>query len=243
MLKKIVLLIISGLNLTACTVLIEPSTTATDFALYKTNNVLIDPATNITNFSLYKAKSWVRAYHESGAYLEEVSKIARDAQNYLDQRLREGINKPAIVFDVDETLLSNYEYLDKQVDFAYQKQLNVANEHLRNDLPPLTPVVDLCRYALNHQVSVFIITGRFERRKSATEANLKKIGCEGYRDIYFRETSEEILPAADYKTAERKVITDEGYQILVNIGDQESDLRGGYAEKTFKLPNDMYLIP
>jgi len=27
------------------------------------------------------------------------------------------------------------------------------------------------------------------------------------------------------------------------MGDQESDLRGGYAEKTFKLPNPVYFLP
>jgi hypothetical protein len=27
------------------------------------------------------------------------------------------------------------------------------------------------------------------------------------------------------------------------MGDQESDLSGGYAEKTFKLPNPVYFLP
>ena len=34
-----------------------------------------------------------------------------------------------------------------------------------------------------------------------------------------------------------------GYDILVNVGDQRSDLTGGYARRGFKLPNPMYLIP
>jgi hypothetical protein len=29
----------------------------------------------------------------------------------------------------------------------------------------------------------------------------------------------------------------------LGMGDQESDLRGGYAEKTFKLPNPVYFLP
>ena len=36
-------------------------------------------------------------------------------------------------------------------------------------------------------------------------------------------------------------ITADGYTIIANLGDQESDLAGGYAEKTFKLPNPFYL--
>ncbi|MGB6550988.1 MAG: HAD family acid phosphatase [Xanthobacteraceae bacterium] len=30
--------------------------------------------------------------------------------------------------------------------------------------------------------------------------------------------------------------------MIANVGDQESDLSGGYAEKTFKLPNPFYYI-
>jgi len=34
-----------------------------------------------------------------------------------------------------------------------------------------------------------------------------------------------------------------GYTIIANIGDQYSDLVGGYAEGEFKLPDPMYYIP
>ena len=30
---------------------------------------------------------------------------------------------------------------------------------------------------------------------------------------------------------------------VVNLGDQRSDLEGGYAERTFKLPNPVYFLP
>jgi len=35
----------------------------------------------------------------------------------------------------------------------------------------------------------------------------------------------------------------QGYDILLTIGDQYSDLKGGYADKGFKLPNPMYYLP
>lgn len=34
-----------------------------------------------------------------------------------------------------------------------------------------------------------------------------------------------------------------GFRIIVNVGDQESDLAGGHAERAFKLPNPFYIIP
>ena len=33
-----------------------------------------------------------------------------------------------------------------------------------------------------------------------------------------------------------------GYLIILNVGDQESDLTGGFADRTFKLPNPFYFI-
>ena len=44
----------------------------------------------------------------------------------------------------------------------------------------------------------------------------------------------------DFKAPERRKLTEEGYTILLSIGDQQSDLSGGYAERTFKLPNPVY---
>lgn len=46
-----------------------------------------------------------------------------------------------------------------------------------------------------------------------------------------------------YKSSTRKMIQEKGYTIVVNIGDQFSDLAGGYAERVFKLPNPYYFIP
>jgi hypothetical protein len=45
-----------------------------------------------------------------------------------------------------------------------------------------------------------------------------------------------------YKTAARRALYREGYTIVANLGDQESDLRGGYAERTFKVPDPLYLM-
>ena len=41
----------------------------------------------------------------------------------------------------------------------------------------------------------------------------------------------------------RKEITQQGYDIVFSIGDQQSDLVGGYSDKTYKLPNPYYFIP
>ncbi len=48
----------------------------------------------------------------------------------------------------------------------------------------------------------------------------------------------------DYKTLTRKHIEqDLGYDIVANFGDQFSDLNGGFADMTFKMPNPSYFLP
>ena len=49
--------------------------------------------------------------------------------------------------------------------------------------------------------------------------------------------------ASDFKAPERRRLAEQGYTILISIGDQESDLAGGFAERTFKLPNPVYFLP
>jgi HAD superfamily, subfamily IIIB (Acid phosphatase) len=49
--------------------------------------------------------------------------------------------------------------------------------------------------------------------------------------------------AVDFKAPERRKIAEQGYTILLSMGDQQSDLDGGYAEHTFKLPSPVYYLP
>jgi HAD superfamily, subfamily IIIB (Acid phosphatase) len=48
---------------------------------------------------------------------------------------------------------------------------------------------------------------------------------------------------AEFKAPLRAKIAAMGYTIIANVGDQFSDLEGGFAERTFKLPNSFYYIP
>jgi len=50
-------------------------------------------------------------------------------------------------------------------------------------------------------------------------------------------------PTIQYKSGTRAYIESQGYDIVANFGDQFSDLLGGYADKTFKMPNPNYYLP
>ena len=50
-------------------------------------------------------------------------------------------------------------------------------------------------------------------------------------------------PTIQYKSGTRAYIESKGYDIVANFGDQFSDLEGGFADKTFKMPNPNYYLP
>jgi len=50
-------------------------------------------------------------------------------------------------------------------------------------------------------------------------------------------------PTIQYKSGVRAYIESQGYEIVGNFGDQFSDLIGGFADKTFKMPNPNYYLP
>lgn len=189
-------------------------------------------------------KNIVKRYHDSGEYMKDFTKVTDSAMQYLKSRIKQGASngkKLAVVFDIDETTLSNYPNLVK-LDFGGTIEDIRAQEDACID-EALKPALALYQYAKAHNVAIIFITGRLDTERDCTIRNLKKTGYLEWDKLIFREGKFKKLPAAVYKTEMRKRLSAEGYQIILNIGDQDSDLRGDYAEKTFKLPNPFYLIP
>jgi len=189
-------------------------------------------------------KREIRAYVESGDYEREVARVATRARDWIEERAAldargvAGRQKLAVVMDLDETLLSSWPSM-LAADFGYVPA--VWEQWLdRGEAPAIEPVREVYRAARQAGVAVFFLTGRTERDRPGTEKNLRAIDCADYEALICRGP-ESKGSNVDYKTAERKRLVDQGYVIVANIGDQESDLAGGFAERTFKLPNPFYL--
>jgi acid phosphatase len=101
------------------------------------------------------------------------------------------------------------------------------------------PTLNLFKDAIANGVSVFFITGRPSAVQTPTETNLRAAGYDNWAGLIFKPTGIDTEP---YKAGERKKLEDQGYDILLNMGDQESDLDGGHADRSFKLPNPFYFI-
>ncbi len=93
-------------------------------------------------------------------------------------------------------------------------------------------------------VAVFFITGRDDTLRVATEQNLRSAGYENWAGLTLRSKDELHEATIPYKSAARAQIAKAGYRIILNVGDQWSDLKGTpQAEYSVKLPNPFYYIP
>ncbi|MCH9717536.1 MAG: acid phosphatase [Gammaproteobacteria bacterium] len=185
----------------------------------------------------------LKSYHDTGAYNKELESVAEKAELYIDARAKTNAqmatpSKLAIVLDIDDTALSNYQYIIQRNFCEDQQKIIASIQH--GNAPAIKPILKLYNDARNEKVAVFFITGRAVKLQKATEKNLKSVGYTTWNGIFFRPKEDTNQSAVPYKTQARAVIEKQGYKIIASIGDQNSDLSGGHAEKTFKLPNPFY---
>ncbi|TPW71824.1 hypothetical protein FJ658_09885 [Schumannella sp. 10F1B-5-1] len=166
--------------------------------------------------------------------------------------------KPAIVLDADDTTLWTYDMEVADMKFVFdpaEQDVWVQDQRF-----PATPgMLAYVKAAHDLGFTIFGLTGRNDDQKDATVGNLDKLGYEGFSTQNFftkwtgvgaSQQPDYISCAAakcttvEYKAGTRKHIEqDLGYTITVNLGDQFSDLQGGFAERAVKLPNPTYYLP
>ncbi len=190
--------------------------------------------------NIYALKQELIAYVDSGQYSEAITVIADDATKWTAQRAAAA--KPgerlALILDVDETMLSNLPEIRRN-DFAYIRPSWVAWIN-SGQAPVLAPVLEIFRTARQLGVAVIVLSGRLESERPGTEANLRRAGYDGWTQLHFKPDDTKGSTGA-FKTARRQRLIAEGWTIIANVGDQESDFAGGLAEKNFKLPCPFYL--
>ncbi|HVT62354.1 MAG TPA: HAD family acid phosphatase, partial [Legionellaceae bacterium] len=108
-------------------------------------------------------KKQIMQYHDSGLYTREIEKVTEQAKQYIEQQVLHNARlanpqKLAIVLDIDETCLSNYKNMTT-IDFANLPS-EIKRQLLAADEPAIKPVHDLYLKALEHNISVFFVTGR-----------------------------------------------------------------------------------
>ena len=212
-------------------------------------------------------------FADDGNYAKEASGVAKKGEQYLWERAHgwwhpHGIK--AIVLDVDDTSLATWNY-EIFSNWAYNFTTNsqfVTNQ----EFPAVPGMVELANKAKSWGYAVIWITGRGAAQEPATLGNLTSDGIgvdAGFpapttlndgEDGLFTKPALADYPAylktacagdpnggtcttIHYKSATRQHIESLGYDIVANFGDQFSDLKGGFADRTFKMPNPNYYLP
>jgi len=196
------------------------------------------------------AKLAATKYHESGAYMSDVARAAAPAIDWLRQRAHQ-VSRPALVLDIDDTALTNWPVIvandfGRFADGPCLLPAGPCGWHawdLRGQDAPIEPTLQVFQTARSIGVAVFFITGRPESERAATERNLRVTGYIGYEQAFFTPIGAQFTSLVEFKAPIRQKISAMGYTITANMGDQMSDLDGGFSEKTFKLPNPFYYIP
>jgi predicted secreted acid phosphatase len=189
----------------------------------------------------------------SSNYAKQMKHIVASAEGYLAAAIRHHrAGKPAVVFDIDDTLLNTYDYeIAEQFGYTPASDLVWINAAA---FPAVFYMPQLVSFAASHGYAVFFITGR---PQSQTQATIKDLTSAGYAapqpgHLFLKpSTPPPYLHCADpsscttieYKSGTRHYITSQGYTIVADFGDQYSDLLGGDAGHQVKIPNPMYYIP
>ncbi|MCQ8240697.1 HAD family acid phosphatase [Rhizosaccharibacter radicis] len=201
------------------------------------------------NIGLLKQEA--RRYHDDGRYERDLARVDALAGDWLAARAA-AVSKPALVLDIDETSLSNWDSMVAD-DFGFI--FGGRCDHLpagpcgfgswvdRAAAPAIAPTLALARRARSLGVAVFFITGRKADETDATARNLRQAGYADWSGLVLEPVGSHFAKAEDFKAPARAEIERQGYTILATVGDQWSDLLGGHAERGFKLPNPWYYLP
>jgi len=245
--------------------------------------------------------TWNTPLNLDSNYANEARSVAKQGSDWLAARAN--VPKKAIVFDVDDTTLTTWNYeLYSNWDFnptTNASFVGLTGSTFTGNMFPATPgMLDLANQARDLGYAIFWITGRGDAQHAATIANLQYDGAPGagFADITSVTLSGKTVPEIDagypaptgisvghggftdglftkppvgsypaylnqpqfcaaaiaanascatipYKSGTRAYIEAQGYDIVADFGDQFSDLEGGFADKTFKMPNPNYYLP
>ncbi|MEU8794167.1 HAD family acid phosphatase [Streptomyces sp. NPDC048643] len=192
-------------------------------------------------------------------YAKDLARVDAAARRDIDKAAHKAHHrgqKPAVVFDIDDTLLLSFDY-ERKTNYTYNST-TWADYVAQADRPAVFGSPELVEYAESKGVEVFYNSGLKESQRASAVENLKKVGVDVNLDSAHMFLKDAANPPAylsgcatatawncttvQYKAGTRKHIEDLGYDIVGNFGDQYSDLDGGYADKTYKLPNPTYFV-
>lgn len=135
-------------------------------------------------------------------------------------------NPPAIITDVDETVLDNSPYDGKLIvnNTSYNRESWVewGNLEIAKAIPGS---LEFLQYASERGVEIFYVSNRYSEQLEATVSNLQKLG---FPDA---KKSNVLLRNNSRSKSGRRNFVSENYEIIMLIGDNLSDFNDEFEEK------------
>lgn len=234
--KNIIILTISMLIFIACS----------------ENNTLKKDEPVSDNESMALAVMYQQVSSEYKALCYQAYNFARYRLNYVEKR--KNLNKPAVILDLDETVLDNSPYevitLTENINYpeCWEEWINKAEAEL---VPGVKYFLEICD---SFGIETFYISNRRAKYMDVTIKNMKMHNLPN-------ADSAHILLRTDEKSKDnrRKQVIDAGYDIVLLIGDNLGDFDGifdvednsqrdqivkdnlrKFGKKFIMLPNPMY---
>jgi predicted secreted acid phosphatase len=197
------------------------------------------------------------------AYANNTKAVADEILASLPETAPDGA---AVVFDVDSTLLSDYAN-EEDMNFNYNPTLNGVwvSHHL---FPAVPGMPGLLQDLADEGYAIYGITGRPGSQETDTITNLTEQGYTSdgtdtgtplfdTENLYTKDLANQpwvdctadgsaasACSTVEYKALTRKHIQEtDDVDLLMNVGDQWSDLEGDFAADWTKVPNPSYYLP
>lgn len=149
---------------------------------------------------------------------------------YVEKLLQKGINKPAAVFDIDETVLQYVEKCKGDVQTEYARTMRGMR--------------DFVNFLRKKGVAIRFITARRESGRESTIEDLEKLKLWKENDTLMMKPNH--YPSKSSSIAKHfqrtHIVEKMGHTIVVNVGDQMSDMLpesdwGWFTGVVLKLPD------
>lgn len=143
---------------------------------------------------------------------------------------------PAVILDVDETVLDNSPYeaeLIKKGKFYSSDSWNAwCNKASAEAVPG---ALEFCQKAKSNGVTIFYVTNRRENLREITRANLRKLG------FPLEDSIETIFPRLESSNkGTRRELISENYRILLLIGDNLGDFASSFTNASTTTRDSLF---
>lgn len=148
-----------------------------------------------------------------------IGKVRLD--DILNKRPKNKKSQPAIVLDIDETILDNSPYLSWFVLNGQGSPFDWSVWFNRGEAKALPGAIEFLRYADAKGVAIYYISNRMERQKASTMKNLRKVGAPqvNQRHVLLQQ------PGEKGKEGRRQEVS-KSNEIVLYFGDNLRDFSG-----------------